>query len=180
MASNYNWKRKKDPITGKWYWPTEPHRIRKLPLHKYIETRTFITENGCWEWIVKNGKHSSVARHTTIPKGTCSIGQVSWFCFFGTDTNGLDVCHTCDNGHCANPMHLFLGTRKENMQDCVAKRRHVHGANHPIAKLTDALVKGMRVRRRNGETYQAIADSVGVTLGSCWSAVNGKSWKHLK
>lgn len=179
MASNYNWKRKKDLITGKWYWPTEAHRVRKLPLYRYVETRTIVdVKTGCWNWISK-GKHGwSYARHTELD-GVVSVGVASWRCFFGPIPKGLDVCHECDNGHCANPTHLFLGTRKQNMQDCVAKKRHVHGSNHYRAKLSNKLVRKMKKLRDAGMTYQAIANSVGVTLGPCWDAINGKSWKHL-
>src|SRR6476660_5026956 len=103
---NYNWKRKKDPLTGKWYWPTEPHRVRKLPLFRYIETRTKVDPiTGCWTWIEAIGRS---AGHTELlpilGKKRASIGRASWACFFGPIPFGLFVCHECDNGFCANPM----------------------------------------------------------------------------
>lgn len=36
----------------------------------------------------------------------------------------INVCHTCDVRKCFNPAHLFTGTQRENMLDCVAKDRH--------------------------------------------------------
>jgi hypothetical protein len=180
VTSRYGWKRKKDPISGKWYWDTPPHRVRKLPLHLYLETRTRVdAETGCWSWITPHKTGWSTARHTTLPNGTASIGAASWFCFFGPIPEGLMVCHECDNGHCGNPEHLFLGTDAENARDCVIKGRNSFGEKHPAAKLTSEAVLKMKKLRAAGATYEKLAQSFGLSMSNVWNAVNGKSWKHL-
>ena len=42
----------------------------------------------------------------------------------GPINDGLYVCHHCDNRMCCNPLHLFLGTAKDNAVDKVQKGRH--------------------------------------------------------
>ena len=43
---------------------------------------------------------------------------------------GKWVLHTCDNKKCINPEHLYLGDRKQNTIDAVARNRMAKGDNH--------------------------------------------------
>lgn len=49
------------------------------------------------------------------------------------------VLHTCDNKLCVNPDHLYLGTRRDNVDDAVRRNRLKPrmGQNNGRAKLTD-------------------------------------------
>lgn len=39
--------------------------------------------------------------------------------------NGILCCHHCDNRCCWNPLHLFEGTQKDNIQDMLKKGRRI-------------------------------------------------------
>ena len=55
--------------------------------------------------------------------------------------DGLDVCHRCDNPICVNPVHLWLGSRRENPHDMRRKGRgnwQVGGIGATAVSFTDA------------------------------------------
>lgn len=49
--------------------------------------------------------------------------RASYEIFVGKIPDGLWVCHKCDVRNCINPKHFFIGTRSDNMRDCVSKGR---------------------------------------------------------
>lgn len=50
----------------------------------------------------------------------------------------------------------------------------------PVGRLTQEGVREVRARRERGETYQQIANAVGLTVGSVYNIVKGKTWRWLK
>jgi hypothetical protein len=116
-------------------------------------------ENECWPFIGKVNRHGY---------GTFMSNRVSWrahrFSYTvvkGDIPKGLFVCHTCDNPICVNPSHLFLGTAKDNMDDCIRKGRARH--NH-TSKVSSDQIKEIRERRfYGGETHSEISKDYSVT-----------------
>lgn len=83
-----------------------------------------IIRNGCWGWSGK--KMGFILR----PYILFDVGErklyahiFSYLWYVGSIDKGLEVCHTCDNVECTNPLHLWLGTHRENVLDSVKKRR---------------------------------------------------------
>lgn len=79
--------------------------------------------DGCWEWMgaltVGYGRF-----HTSYPKRTLHYAHVfSYRMNVGAVATGLRVLHRCDNRKCVRPDHLFLGTQKDNIYDCISKKR---------------------------------------------------------
>ena len=51
--------------------------------------------------------------------------RVAWVQAWGLTLNPDQVVrHTCDNRGCVNPLHLQVGTRAENTQDMLTRKRH--------------------------------------------------------
>ncbi len=77
---------------------------------------------GCWRWTGAQGRTG----HGTINLGGGRFGgahRVAYTLTRGPIPEGMSVCHTCDNGWCVRPEHLFLGTQGDNIRDMIAKGR---------------------------------------------------------
>src|SRR5438445_599289 len=70
-------------------------------------------------WANPNG--SSVSHGYRFSNETAH--RLSYMIFRGEIPKGMLVCHSCDNGLCVNPEHLWIGTPKQNTQDRLRKGR---------------------------------------------------------
>lgn len=92
----------------------------------------------------------------------------------------LDCCHICDNPRCVRPDHMFIGTRKDNMQDAASKGRLRRGDRCPSAVLTEATVRQALASFRAGRRICDIARDHGVNYKLMHSALRGPSWQWIK
>lgn len=84
-----------------------------------------LRDDQCWKW--KAYKNRKGYGRIGISAGRCvNAHRVSWVIHNGAIPQGLFVCHRCDNPECTNPNHLFLGTRQDNINDMVIKKRSKH------------------------------------------------------
>jgi hypothetical protein len=89
-------------------------------------SQTFYNGSRCWEWKAACNEHGyGIVGMGGRIGGTHLAHRVAYQMKFGEIPNGLFACHHCDNPLCCNPIHLFLGTQKDNMQDMQSKGRKV-------------------------------------------------------
>jgi hypothetical protein len=84
---------------------------------------------GCWLWSGTLNQYGYGV--FSMPGGTpkALAHRVAWSLLRGEITSDQNVLHKCDNPPCVNPDHLFLGTRKENVEDMARKGRGVRSQN---------------------------------------------------
>lgn len=134
-------------------------------------------KNGCWIWtgaVGSHGRYGSVG----VAGRSYLAHRAAWFLFKGKDAGTLCVCHTCDNGLCVNPDHLFVGTQGDNVHDMEQKRRAYHpsGENHGRAKLSADDVRTIRSLHKAGASIRGLARIYPVDRATISAVVNRHSW----
>lgn len=166
---------------------TEEEAKSKLPKRFWSKIK-FGEPNECWEW--QRAINHGYGHFNTCEKvnGKYVRTDAHRFMYFGVhqgaDTN-MYVLHECDNRKCCNPNHLWLGTCADNLADMRKKGRgyplsHYHGAEAHGAKLTDALVRLIKIRLAYKQPIKKIAPLFGVTHGAISGIKTNRTWRHVR
>jgi hypothetical protein len=130
----------------------------------------------CWVWRNFNGKYP----YFTLRGRRIAAHRVAWEMGHGSIPKGMCVCHSCDNGKCVRPSHLFLGTQADNMADKVHKGRQVAGVSRGVhngrAKLTEVQVRAIRCDPR---THRVISKDYEVHRTTIGCIKRNKTWTHV-
>lgn len=169
---HYLWKRK--------YCSQKCYREKTTrPLSEKYEKYVIRNEERCWGW--KGHTNDSGYAMTSFKNKNFRAHRASWIIHFGEIPKGMFVCHKCDNPICSNPNHLFLGTAKDNMNDCKTKGRNNYapskGEKNGLSKLTDDLVKEIL---SNKEGSRSLAKRLGIGQRHVNLIRQRKAWKHIK
>lgn len=108
--------------------------------------------------------------------------RVAFTSTYGPVTDGVFICHHCDNPRCVRPDHLFAGSHDDNMRDMARKGRHHNcaGERHAMAKLTAEQVSAIRRCYLAGLVTQAtLAKEYGVAISTISMIVRRASWSHI-
>ena len=132
----------------------------------------------CWEWM--GTRHKKGYGEFTLPnKVGIKAHRYSWISINGEISDGLVVCHRCDNPPCCNPAHLFLGTHKTNKEDSIIKRRHAFGEKAGKAKLKESDVMEIRRLDKAGVVRLHLAKQFGISGRNVTSICRLETWRHI-
>lgn len=145
--------------------------------------------NHCWNW----AGSKSGSGYGQFWDGKRNI-PAHWFLLTKRPQHGQEACHHCDNKLCVRPSHIFIGSRSDNMKDCVSKGRlrpengcramlkvrKVHiGVNNHECKLTQEQALIARACPTKRGAASALAKAFGVSLPVICDIRQGKRWSHL-
>ncbi len=136
------------------------------------------SEEDCWYW-----RRQGAARYGSFDLGgkKQKAHRLAYRWQFGDIPPGENICHHCDHPYCCNPLHLFTGSQKRNMEDCARKGRIVspRGTAHYRARVTEEQVLEIRRLRRQGWTLQRLADKFGIANQTVSTIVLRQFWAWL-
>lgn len=137
----------------------------------YVPNRPEHTDDDCWPWTGSLDYRGYGA--FTMNGQAMKAHRASYLLFKGPIEKGLVVMHSCDNPSCVRPLHLSLGTHKDNMADMVKKGRSskLRGDASPATKLTEAdrvLIRA--IMERGWLTAEELADRLKVCTASIYRA----------
>jgi hypothetical protein len=153
--------------------------INKLKIKEKLLSRIVVT-NDCWEWQGAMGGSNDQYGVLRVNNQQWYAHRLSYALFKRKSPKGLHVCHSCDNPKCVNPDHLFLGTQKDNIQDCIKKgrRTRVPSVNRAIS-----IKKANRIKQFIKEHYPMkkvteIANKFKVTYIVVYNILKGNHYKN--
>lgn len=145
--------------------------------------------DGCWLWLgsAKTGTHGNFK----IGDRRVQASHFAWELANGRPVpDGRWVLHHCDNPPRVRPDHLYVGTHLDNVRDAVERDRYAigialhrdtraRGTHHGSAKLREADVVAIRVKRTEGATLLQLAREFGISRSQVHRIVHDEAWQHL-
>ncbi len=157
--------------------PTEIIKGIILPPHVVEKAlNNFKIVGKCWEstFCLRNKYHCALSYQDSPHY----IHRVVYAAVSGKPIpQGIKICHSCDNGKCMRPSHLFAGTQLDNVKDMHAKgrarKRGLKGIENTKATLTFTQIQ--RIRKRSTTQQRKLAKEYGVSQSTIWRILNQKT-----
>ena len=132
--------------------------------------------NECWEWQAQINTYGYGVVRADNQKAQGAHREAYRLHYGDEIPEGMLIMHSCDNPACVNPLHLSIGTHKDNKADSCQKGRHTFGNSHGNRKLNEDQAKQIIADPRPKEE---IAAEYGVTVRTVYYIKSGKLWRHL-
>lgn len=167
-------------------WNVHRDLDRGLPKHYWITFFSHVDRsagpNGCWLWTGKRNAKRMPHGQVKYEGRWTSTHRVAFILMYGKIPRGKCVCHSCDVPYCVNPTHLWLGTSKQNTQDCIRKGRKARtdGERNGASKLSCKKVAEIRNlwSANQGWGYQSVlARMYGVSHNTISNIISGHTWR---
>ena len=144
-------------------------------------THVIKQDDGCWIWKadIRRDGYGQYCWYKDKKRTRLGAHRASWQFVHGPITDGLFVLHKCDVRRCVNPDHLFLGTQKDNVQDCLSKNRLPTGERHYNSKLTEEQVRNILRLSHAGFSVREIARSFPVHERQVGRIIRGERWASV-
>ena len=138
--------------------------IKKGKIYNEKDLVVKVSSNGCWEvvsHVLDNhgyGQYKGKRTHVLMYEK-----------YNGDIPKGMVIRHKCDNPSCCNPLHLEIGTQKENNHDIMIRSRYCDKCiNYELAKeIAECEGTIIEISRKYNITYNVV-----------WKIKNGVSWKN--
>jgi hypothetical protein len=148
-------------------------RRKPLTVRRITSRVKYDNSTGCWNWTGSTGRGYG---HIRMLGRNILVHRSMWFLITGKHPGKMCVCHRCDNRLCCSPMHLFLGTYRDNTLDAFKKGRRKGGEGVPNSVLKETQV--LKIIRDN-RTNRAIGEEYGVSRGTVSAIRTGQTWSFL-
>ena len=132
--------------------------------------------SGCWLWTATIDQSGYGIFGIGGSGNTRRAHRVSYELFVNKISKNMRVCHKCDTPSCVNPDHLFCGTDADNALDRKRKKRSAIGEKHGKAKLSEDIVRFIRVSLLS---ERQLAKELGFHRGTINAVRSGRTWSHV-
>lgn len=136
----------------------------------------------CWVWTgVVDRDGYGIFEIQINDKQHTLAHRIAWLLRRKKLPKGKKVLHKCDNESCVR--HLFLGTQKDNVHDCISKGRISCGKTHSDKvgkrKFTSIQIKKIRRMFIQGDTCKDLAASYNVSFNTIYAIIKRKTYKYV-
>lgn len=104
--------------------PFPPNELRDAYKYRLLSKVKKEPDTGCWIWIGGKSKRGRpIMWYAGKQVYAYRVSAWLWLGFTGRE-KGLQINHgPCDNPLCVHPLHIYIGTQKENVNDMFNRQR---------------------------------------------------------